>query len=260
MKLSSFALLTIIGSASAGLPSLSISVKDGSFDGLGGLDPTLSWSDSASAGDVDVEYGIEANAQPTTDIASLPKNIWGKASTNVAGWGVSARAEFQGTDFSDADIDVDISNDDGLSLHVDASSASGVDKVELSKSFDAGDGSVTVNPRYDVASGDTDVVVAYAQDDTSVEVTASADAQSVTVSRQIDDDNRVAPTISSDGDISIEWERSLGDDNSLTATVKPNDSVDLEWKDSAWTANINLPLDGNAVAGANVNIKREVNF
>ena len=36
--------------------------------------------------------------------------------------------------------------------------------------------------------------------------------------------------------------------------------VDMEWKDSAWTANINMPIDGNSISGANVSVKREVNF
>jgi len=94
----------------------------------------------------------------------------------------------------------------------------------------------------------------------SIEITASQDAQSVTFSQQIDDDNRVAPTLASNGDISLEWERDLGGGNSLTATLKPNESVDLEWEDDSWTANINLPIDGTDITGANVSIKREVNF
>merc|ERR1712157_190103 len=111
--------------------------------------------------------------------------------------------------------------------------------------------------------GDTDekdVVVNYSTDDTNVKLTASADSQEVTISRQIDDDNRVAPTINNNGDISVEWERSLGDDSSLTATLKPNDSLDVEWKDDAWTANVNMPLDGTDITGANVGIKRVVSF
>jgi hypothetical protein len=34
----------------------------------------------------------------------------------------------------------------------------------------------------------------------------------------------------------------------------------MEWKDSAWTANINMPVEDNKIAGANVSVKREVNF
>lgn len=306
MKLSALTLLTVVGTAAAGRPSLSVSamiscscfdtffeqmlfhfhqdfellstfpltaylsapyrqinVQDGNYADLGGLDPSLSWSNTAEAGDIDVEYGIEASARPTADIASLPKNIWGKASTNLNGWGVSARAEFQGTDFSSAGIDIDASNADAdLDLHLEASAGDGfsVSKVEATKRVESDGAAISINPRYNVETEEADVVLSYAKDGTSVEVTASQDAQSVTLSRQLDDDNRVAPTLASNGDISVEWERSLGDDNSLTATLTPNESLDLEWKDADWTANINLPIDGTDITGTNVSIKREVNF
>lgn len=87
MKLSAIALLAVIGTAAAGKPQLSIKVRDGNFDGLDGLDPTLTWSDSTRSGDMDISYGIEASATPTSDLASLPRNIWGKASTDISGWG-----------------------------------------------------------------------------------------------------------------------------------------------------------------------------
>jgi len=263
MKLSAITLLTVIGTAAAGRPSLSINVQDGNYADLSGLDPSLSWSASAEAGDIDIEYGIEASARPTSDIASLPKNIWGKASTNLNGWGVSARAEFTGTDFTSAGIDVDANNEElDLDIHLEASAGDGfsVSKVEATKRLSADGADISINPRYDVGSEETDVLLSYSKDGTSVEITASQDAQSVTLSRQLDDDNRVAPTLSSSGDISVAWERSLGDDNSITATLTPNDSLDLEWKDESWTANINMPIDGTDITGTNVSVKREVNF
>jgi hypothetical protein len=119
---------------------------------------------------------------------------------------------------------------------------------------------VTVNPRFNLEEDTRDVVINYSNDDTNVKLTASADSQEVTISQQIDDDNRIAPTVNSNGDISVEWERRIGDAGSLTATLKPNDSLDVEWKDDAWTANVNMPIDGTNINGANVSIKRDVNF
>jgi SH3-like domain-containing protein len=141
---------------------------------------------------------------------------------------------------------------------------------------------VSVNPRYNVADGQADVVINWANDDTNVELTASADNQEVvvnhsmdktsikltasadnqevTISQQVDDNNRVSPTVSRNGDISVEWERTLSDDSSLTATLRPNDSLDVEWKDADWTANVNMPIDGANISGANVSIKRDVSF
>ena len=111
------------------------------------------------------------------------------------------------------------------------------------------------------ASADSQSVkIEHSAGDTNIEVNASADAQSITLSQQVDENNKISPTITSDGAISVEWERDLGNDNSLTATVKPNDSVDLEWKDADWTASINLPVDGTSITGANVGIKRDVSF
>lgn len=263
MKLSAVAILAVIGSASAGRPSLTINVQDGNFADIGGLDPSLSWSASTSSGDVDLEYGIEASAKPTTDIASLPKSVWGKASTSLNGWGVSARAEFEGTDFTKADVEVEASNADAdLDITLTASAGDGfsVQTVSAVKGIDSDGARITVNPRYNVETEDSDVVLTYSKDGTDVEVSASQDEQSITLSRQVDDENRVAPTLASNGDVSVAWERSLGDDNSITTTVKPDDSIDVEWKDAAWTANINMPLDGTDITGTNVSIKREVAF
>lgn len=263
MKLSIATLLTVIGLTYANRPSLSINVQDGSFADVGGLDPSLSWCSSTAAGDINLDYGVEAAARPTTDLASLPKQIWGKASGRVSGWGVSARAEFQGTDFTSADVDIDASNDDlDLDVNLKASAGDGfsVNSISAVKGLDVDGARVTVNPRYDVAKEESDVVLSYKKAGTELELTASQDAQSLKLSRQLDDDNRVAPTLASSGDVSLEWERSLGDDNSITTTFKPDDSINVEWNDSSWTANINMPLDGTDITGTNVSIKREVNF
>lgn len=261
MKLSAFALLAIASSASASRPVLSIKVADGSHDSISGLDPTLSWSSTAAAGDIDIEYGIEAAATPTSDIASLPKNIWGKASGSVGEWGVSARAEFTGTDFTQAAIDIDAS-DETSSVRIEASAGSGgvtVGDITATKSFDVDGAGVSVTPRYSVASGDADVVLSYSKDENVIEVTASESEQSITISRQIDDENRIAPTLTSAGGFSVEWEKSL-DNGSLTTTLTPNEGINLEWSDSSWTANIDLPLDGTDITGANVSVKRDVSF
>lgn len=262
MKLS-LALLTLVGSAAAGRPSLTINVQDGNFADLGGLDPSLSWSSSTSSGDVNIDYGIEAAARPTSDIASLPKKIWGKASTNLNGWGVSARAEFAGTDFSNAAVDIDASNADAdLDIHLQASAGDrfSVKKISATKGVDSDGARITIKPTYDLETEETDVVLSYSKDGTDIEINANQGAQSIRLSRQLDDENRVAPTLASNGDVKIEWERSLGDNNSITTTLTPNEAVDIEWKDADWTASINMPLDGTDITGTNVSIKREVSF
>lgn len=195
------------------------------------------------------------------DVASLPKKIWGKASTEVSGWLASVRADMDASDISKADLEVDASSGDtSVKILASAGDAFAVSKVEATQGFDSGDARISVNPRYNLETEEADVVIGYDKGDTNVELTASADAQKVTISQQVDADNRIAPSLTSGGGVSLEWERSLGDDNSLTATVTPDESLDLEWKDSEWTANINMPISGASIEGASVNIKREVNF
>lgn len=256
------ALVTLFGLASAKTPQLSISVRDGAFDGLDGLDPQVSWESSSQAGDFDVTYGATANVRPTTDLASLPRSVWGKVATSVSGWGVSARAETQGLDFRNSNVEVDADNESAdLNLHLVASAGSNsIRSVEATKGLDVNGARVTVTPRFNLEKDEQDVVVNYNNDKTNVKLTASVDNQEITLSQRLDDDNRVAPTFSSNGDLSVEWERRLSDDSSLTATLKPNDNLNVEWKDAAWTANINMPIDGANINGANVSIKRDVNF
>lgn len=262
MKTSTFALLAVVSSASANLPSLSIKIADGNFDDLGGLEPTISWSATSNAGTIDIEYGVEADAFTSSDLlASPPKNVWGKASTSLGGWGVTGRAEFRETDFSTAAIEIDAVNE-SMAIHVDAISDGdfNVKKIEATKSFDSDNSAVKITPRYDVDSGTSDVVFSYLNDDTAVEITASKDDQTITISKQINDENRVAPTIRSNGELFVEWERNLGDDNSITTTVNPNESIDVKWNDGGWVASVNMPLDGISISGVNISIKKDVFF
>ena len=49
---------------------------------------------------------------PTTDVMSLPRSLWGKVSKDVAGWGLSVRADVEFDDPSLIDFDVRASNSD----------------------------------------------------------------------------------------------------------------------------------------------------
>ena len=223
----------------------------------------MSWENSGRSGDIDIAYGIEANARPTSDLASLPRKLWGSARTDVSGWGVSARADLNPQDWSSADLEINADNEENdLSLNLVASAGNefSVRRVEATKGVDANGGRVTVTPRYNLENDERDVVLNYSNDKTEMKLTASADNQELTISQRLDDDNRIAPTINNRGDLSLEWERRLSDDSSLTATLRPNESLDVEWKDDAWTANVNMPISGSNINGANVSIKRDVQF
>jgi hypothetical protein len=240
-----------------------IQVRDGKFAGLDGLDPVLTWSNSQKSGDVDLSYGIVAAARPTNDIASLPRNVWGRASTDISGWGVSARADVDPQNLKSADLAVDASNASAdLSVRMVASAGNqfNVRTVEATKGFDANGARVTVTPRFDLENDDRDVVVNYVVDKTLVRLTASEKSQELTLSQQVDENNRITPTINNKGDLSVEWQRRLSDNSMVTAFLKPNDNLNVEWRDAAWTANVNMPMDGTNISEANVSIKRDVLF
>ena len=266
MKFSLFALSALIGAAAAGKPSLSISVRDGSFDGLDGLDPTLNWEGSSSTGDVNLDYGIESAVRPTTDIASLPRNVWGKASTNVAGWGVSARAEMDAQDRSNTAIEVDADNEDNdLSVRMVASAGNGfsVGSVEATKGLDLDGARVTINPRYNLETEEADVRLGYSNDSTDVTLTASADSQEVNIKHRMDatnveltasadsqeviidhtmDNTNLKLTASADNQ-EVTISQQIDDDNRISPTINRNGDISVEWErslgdDSSLTANL----------------------
>jgi len=253
MKFSLVAIAAVLASAEAiTKPSLSISVTDGSFEGVEGLDPTLTWSGSSSAGDVELDYGVEATARPTTDIASLPRKIFGSMKTNVGGWGVSAGAN-KDMESGTTDIDVSAVNEEAdLSVKVVATADGGVDTISATKGLDIDGGSLTITPTYSVASEDADVVVAYDNGDTSVELTASADSQEVVVKHDMGDTN-VQLTASKDSqevvighsmegtdftltasadNQEVTISKKLDDDNTISPTINRNGDVSVEWERS----------------------------
>lgn len=244
MKFSLIALAAVVGTAAAGKPQLSISVQDGSFDGLDGLNPTINWEGSSSSGDLDLSYGVEADARPTTDIASLPRNVWGKASTNVAGWGVSARAERDVAGGSTG-IELDADNEDAdLSVRVVASADGGfnVGSVEATKGLDMNGARVTINPRHNMESGDSDVVVSYDDGSTNVQLTASADAQEVSATHNMGD-TTVGVTASADSQ-EVTINHTTGDTNlGLTASA---DSQELTVDHTAGDTNLKLTASADA--------------
>lgn len=215
------------------------------------------------SGDFDVKYGVDTDLRATKEIRSLPKSVWGKASTDVSGWDVTARAELDLQDLRSLYLDLDLdSRDVDLSVHVVASATGefNVDAVEATKGFKSGDKRVTVTPRFDLGNNINDVVVKYSYDKTDVTLTASGDAQKITVSQQISDEDRFSPTVSSKGDLSLEWEHRLKKDSKVTTTFRPSESLNVKWEDSEWTANVKMPLDGSSFKESSVGVKKDLSF
>ena len=302
----------------SGRPQLSITIRDGNFTSnsgmMDGLDPTMTWQNSAllNNDEIALTYGIDLSAR-TTNLASLPRRIWGRASRRVPITGdrevaisTRVRLDFDAPDVLDFEFDGEDDESDvrvrilgrtstaalssvigGNNKHFmrertsgkrsasTSSSSNGkfksairnilptIDHVEITKGYDNNGNRITINPRYDIPHNYADVILTYDADDTVIKVIASAIDQSVTISQKLNDDNIISPTINArDGSLSMAWDRRLGEDRSVRTTVHPNRSVDVEWRDSAWTANVNFPMDGttNDLRGATVHIKRDIKF
>lgn len=253
MKFSLVTLAAVLYSAEAiARPSLSISVTDGNFDGVDGLDPTLTWSGASSAGDMDLEYGIEAAARPTTDLASLPRKVFGTLKTNVGGWGVTAGAN-RDMESGATDIDLSAVNEDAdLSVKVVATADGGVDSISATKGLDVDGASLTITPTYSLASEDADVVVTYDNGETNVALTASADSQEVVIKHDMGDTNvqltaskdsqevvldhtmdntNIVLTASADNQ-EITISQQIDDDNKISPTINRSGDISVAWERS----------------------------
>ena len=58
------------------------------------------------------QAGATSSVKPTLDVLSLPRSLWGKISTDVAGWSLSSRVGLNLVDDNNAAIDLAASNDD----------------------------------------------------------------------------------------------------------------------------------------------------
>lgn len=265
MRYAKIAIVSLIscGSVSAGSKQTKVTanIKDGHFDDMTGLDPSISWSLMEKAAGCDIEMGVDVAVKPTTDFKSLPRSIWGKVTRNVEGWNLSARANVEVENLEDIGFNICASNDDtNASLKLQASPG-GFESIDVAKGFEALDGDLLVNPRYDAKSSIFDVVLGYSKEKTAIKLEASTSEQTLTVSRQVSDSDKLSPSVSSSGDLSLAWEKMLSGGDTVTTTLKTNDSVDIKWEDGAWVAQISTPVDGFGLGeGVDVSIKRKVDF
>lgn len=226
-----------------------------------GLSPTVSWSNSNKVGDVGIDYGIEADLRPTKDITSLTKSIWGKLSSSVGAWGVSATAESQ--DYTQADVEIGVDNsNEGLKLSLVGTCGSGrvnVKTIKGGKTIEADGATISINPRFDVQSKEATVATSYEKGGTGIKVEASKDTQTISLSRQLDEENRIEPTINSAGDISLEWEHRVND-CTVTTTFKPEESISVVWEEKGWKTNISMDLEEADVTNLKVSMKKDLTF
>lgn len=248
-------------------PKFSLNLQDGTYGGIDALDPTLTWSGSSKMNKVSIAYGTAVRVLPTRNVCSLAKGMWAKISRKACGLGLAIKAKVNGVDFSNISLDFGIKNQKlDTAIYADATLNSNknlsIDAVQIVKDFDFSGGIISVSPVFNLKKKNIDVKAFYSdKNGLEVELQASKDFQSVTVSSLIDDVSRISPTITSKGEISIDYERTLTGGNSILTTYKPNKSINVLLEEGPYKVNVFLPLDtALTVSGAHVSIKRELSF
>lgn len=209
-----------------------------------------------------VQGGLTVRVEDTN---SFPFTVWGKAGRSVHGWDVSTRLESSSSDLSSVGIDIAASGDSTSVLlkgGADTSApALAVNSLGLTQRLSGLGGSWTVAPRYNVDARKPDIRVVYGTEDTVVAVDAAPDKQKITISQRLGADNTITPSVSSAGELELEYRHDLGD-GSLTASFKPDDSFQLGWSDGEWQANFKAPVQGlyRFNSGVQMNIRRTVDL
>ena len=73
-----------------------------------------------------LKAGVTSSVKATSDVMSLPRSIWGKISSDVAGWRLSSRADVPCNDDSAIGLKFSAGSDDfDTSINVDASGGEG---------------------------------------------------------------------------------------------------------------------------------------
>jgi len=192
------------------------------------------------------------------------------SSIREATWDLSARADVDVRSMPDVqNIDFDLRADcpeKDLSLKIFAAAGQSrqvqLRRIDFSQSFRALQGRMTFNPRFDVPSASSDVILTYNRDDdddTTVQVYASPQSQKVTIARRVADGHVIAPTITSRGGISVQWRHNY-DGNSVVTTLVPKENVNVCWTDGAWTCDIAAPIEGTRIDGMKVSVRRKMEF
>mmetsp|Transcript_1001 Transcript_1001/g.1422 ORF Transcript_1001/g.1422 Transcript_1001/m.1422 type:complete len:402 (-) Transcript_1001:522-1727(-) len=285
-------------SSSGATPStqFSFEVKDSKLNELDAIDPSVTWTTSKQRGPYSLSCGVDVSVKPNTEYFSEVKTIWGKVSRSFGSgnnnnnerrgmrrgerwrrkkhsqWNVSARASVDVENYEDYPgivLDVNaVNSEDDAAFKIVATAGNdevSIDEIQMSKGFQALDGRLSINPRYDRTNTHvSDVILGYSdtKSDTNVQVIASLDEQSLRVSRRVGDKDSIAPTISTSGRVVLEWLHDLNDEgDAVITTVEPNESVNVQWTDGPWTANVRAPLNRRIMMDqVEVSIKRKMDL
>eukprot|EP00815_Leptocylindrus_aporus_P003173 CAMPEP_0116061358 /NCGR_PEP_ID=MMETSP0322-20121206/7034_1 /TAXON_ID=163516 /ORGANISM="Leptocylindrus danicus var. apora, Strain B651" /LENGTH=258 /DNA_ID=CAMNT_0003546295 /DNA_START=130 /DNA_END=906 /DNA_ORIENTATION=- len=238
-KVLSGILLLANGIIAAKLPSLSVSITDGTFDGLQGLAPSLSWKGSSSFDDVDVDYGCVVSTSASKE---LKKAVWTKVVFGLGDLAITTFANVKDltgatlavkAGYSPANLD--------LTTVAKVGKGSAIKNISMRKGFSLLGGELNLRPSLKPEQMETAVGASYENGPTSIAITSNDVGQRLKISREFGS-TVVSPIFKSDGTTALELSRTLEDGNSISAFVDQNKDVVFKWKDNGWTAELETSI------------------
>ena len=138
--------------------------------------------------------------------------------------------------------------------------------IDVSKTYRSmSNGRLTINPRYYFPShsgtGYVDAIMTYDRDDvdTSVQLYANREFQRLTIARKVGDDVIISPSISSSGNINVQWHHNIGD-SSVIANFSPRENINVKWTDGSVGLNIEVPIVNGNIESTKVSLRKKIQF
>jgi hypothetical protein len=224
------------------------------------LEPSLKWSTEGSmlGGFCDFSGGVEItrpNFDDGTDQSVLPFSVWGILRKGISGWDLKAKLNAASRNLNDVNFDVQavggptnvvlraIGNIQSNTRSIGSLKAA-IRNVGLTQVFRVPFGNLVWSPSYDLTSGQPKIKASYETSRTHLFIDAHQGQQSIALKYKIDSANAIIPSITSDGEVSLEYHHDVRDAGIFTAVYHPNEEVTIAYEDGPWTASASLPIDG----------------
>lgn len=236
------------------------------------LEPTIKLSTKGTLLNDWCDYsgGVTVRATGDMNKQELPFTIWGTMQKkSFLGWDWKARLDTESTNLNDVDFDVQAAGGPtnlllrasgylstvttttgiGKSLKSQKAITGQVQNVALTQGLRLpwNVGILSVSPAYNLASKRAKVGVTYdVASNTQIIIDANKDQQKVTVAHAINDSNTIVPSITSNGDVALDYHYAVpnSDGGILSTRYRPNDATTLEYKNGPWIASATIPIDG----------------
>lgn len=225
------------------------------------LEPTIKVSTTGSILNDWCDYSGGVTIRATNDGTKqeLPFSVWGVIQKKaILGWDWKARLDTDSSNWNDVDFDVQaVGGPTNLLLRASGYVSTSVKKTIIGQIQNVAltqglrlpwiGGRLSVSPAYNLLSKRTKVGVTYdISSQTQIIVDANKDQQRLTIAHAIDDSNTIVPSITSNGDIAIDYHYAVpnSDGGVLSTKYRPNDSTTMEYMNGPWIASATIPIDG----------------